>query len=543
MKNKQTQNNQTPKKAVIYARYSSSNQREESIEGQLRDCYEFARRNNLNVVGEYIDRALSGKSDKRPDFQRMMKDSERGYFEVVITWKMDRFTRSRYDAAIYKARLKKNDVQLLYAKEEIPEGPLGIVFESFMEGFAEYYSANLSENVKRGFYDSALDMKTLGQKVIGYKKDPNGRFQIDAGQAAVVVRIFEEYAAGERAKDIIARLNAEGHRTSRGGLFNKNSIRRILQNEKYIGVYEYEDIRYEDGIPAIVSRELFGKVQEMVEKNHTSPNQKAQVFLLTGKIKCGHCGEDMTGDGGTSHTGKTYAYYTCNKRKYDKSCDKERIPKEWIENIVIEELVKLLDTVGFIDTIAEKVYQYQQEGRDRSALHALEARQKENKKAIENVMTAIEAGIITPTTKTRLMELEAEAANIERGIVRESIVDPVLSEHTIIHFLELVRDSDRKDDLHRQRLIDMLLNSVFIYDDGHDDDGNKKGRLVLCMNFSDKGKPDKITLSIMEKAVFNGGARCSSSAPSAAVNGANLNHEKQLYFFKKVVAVVVYFKR
>ena len=495
---------------VIYARYSSSGQREESIEGQLRDCYEYARQNGLNIIGEYIDKAISGRSDKRPDFLRMIKDSERGLFEVVLTWKMDRFTRNRYDSALYKARLKKNGVQLLYAKESIPEGPVGIMIESIMDGYNEFYSANLSENVKRGFYDSALDLKTLGQTVIGYKKGTDGRFQIDEGQAAVVLRIFEEYAAGERAKDIYARLNAEGHRTSRGGLFNKNSIRRILQNEKYIGVYEYEDIRVEDGIPPIVSRELFGKVQEMVEKNHKSPNQKAQSFLLTGKLKCGHCGEDMTGDGGTSHTGKTYAYYTCNKRKYDKSCDKERAPKEWIENLVIDKLIEMLNTEGFIEMVADKAVEYQEQERDRTVLDALEVRKKDNEKAIANLMAAIEAGIITPTTKSRLMELEAESANIDRGIAREHIDDQTISHDFIMFFLERFRDADMSDEKHRARLLQTFVNSVYLYDDD---------KLVLCFNFTDEhGKISKVTLSIMEKAVFNGGSGGSIFTPSPAGN-------------------------
>ena len=241
--------------AVIYARYSSSGQREESIEGQLRDCHAYAKANGFTVVGEYVDKALTGKTDKRPDFQRMLRDSGRGVFKAVILWKMDRFARNRYDSAIYKAKLKKNGVRLYYAKESIPEGPEGIILESVMEGYAEYYSENLSQNIKRGNYDSALELKTLGLRVLGLRKGADGRFEIDPNTAPIVKRIFREYARGDRAKDIIARLNAEGYKTSHGGAFNKNSLRRILQNEKYIGVYSYKDIRVENGIPAIVSRE------------------------------------------------------------------------------------------------------------------------------------------------------------------------------------------------------------------------------------------------------------------------------------------------
>jgi len=363
---------------------------------------------------------------------------------------------------MYKAKLKRNGVQLLYAKEVIPEGSSGILLECMIEGFAEFYSASLSENVKRGFYDSALDRKTLGQKILGYKTGSDGRFHVDEGQAAVVRRIFEEYAAGERAKDIYARLNAEGHRTSRGGLFNKNSIRRILQNEKYIGVYEYEDIRDENGIPPIVDRELFGKVQNMVEINHASPNQKAQTFLLTGKLKCGHCGEDMTGDGGTSRSGKSYSYYTCNGRKYKRGCEKERAPKDWIEELVIEKLVEMLNTEGFIKMLADQAYEYQEREYDRSLLDSLESRKKENEKAIENILDNMEAGVISPSVKSRLIKLEAAAANIEKGIVKENMANPKLSHDAMIFFLERFRDADMEDEKHRARLFKTFLKNVFL---------------------------------------------------------------------------------
>lgn len=514
-------------RAVIYARYSSSGQREESIEGQLRDCCEFASKNGMNVIGEYIDKAISGKTDKRPDFQRMLRDSERGHFDAVIMWKMDRFARNRYDSAMYKYKLKKNGVRIYYAKETIPEGPEGIILESVMEGYAEYYSENLSQNVRRGLYDSALELKTLGQTVIGYKKGPDGRFAIDAGQAAVVRRIFEEYAAGERAKDIYERLNDEGYRTSRGGRFNKNSLRRILQNEKYIGIYQYEDIRVEGGIPAIIDRQLFDKVQTMIDKNHKHPAAKREQFLLTAKLFCGHCGAAMTGDAGTSHSGRVYSYYTCNNRKYGHTCEKERAAKDWIERIVIDALVQLVNSDDFINEVADRVMEYQERERDRSALHALEVRQKENEKAIANMLAAIEAGIVTPSTKSRLVELEAERASIDKGIARELIAEPTLERDQIVFFLERCRKGDAEDEAYRIMLVDTFLNSVFLYDDG---------RLVLTLNYS--GENSKVTLSTMKKAVFKGGADCSSFAPPSAPNGAILNQLPKLYFFKKIVAVV-----
>lgn len=123
-------------KAVIYARFSSDRQREESIEGQLRECKEYAERNGITIIGSYIDRALSAKTDNRPDFQRMIKDSAKGFFDLVLVWKLDRFARNRYDSAHYKAILKKNGVKVISATEAIAEDSTGILLESLLEGYA-----------------------------------------------------------------------------------------------------------------------------------------------------------------------------------------------------------------------------------------------------------------------------------------------------------------------------------------------------------------------------------------------------------------------
>ena len=513
--------------AVIYARYSSSGQREESIEGQIRECREFAGRNGLTVVGEYVDKALTGRTDKRPDFQRMLRDSERGIFKAVICWKMDRFARNRYDSAMYKYKLKKNGVRIFYAKESIPDGPEGIILESVMEGYAEYYSENLSQNIRRGYYDSAMELKTLGRKVLGLRKGPDGRFEIDPATAPVVRRIFEEYAAGEKAKDIINRLNEEGYRTVKGGLFNKNSIRRILQNEKYIGVYEYKDIRVEDGIPAIITRDLFDKCQAMLQRHHRAPAAKRDTsFLLTSKIFCGHCGEPMTGDGGTGKSGKVYYYYTCNGRRQHK-CKKERVSKDWIEQVVIEQLVTLVHSDAFINEVADRCMKYQEKEKDDSALRALETRQRENEKAINNMLAAIEAGIITPSTKTRLTELEAERARIEKGIARQLISDPSLDRDQVIYFLERFRDGDITDESYRVFLVDTFLNSVYLYDNN---------KLILLLNYT--GENSKVTLELVESAI-DAKLKSSGFAPMTALNGADLNTRYFLFFFDKVVGVMI----
>lgn len=167
-------------KAVIYARYSSDNQREESIEGQIRECTAFAEKNGITILRHYIDRAFSAKTDNRPEFQNMIKDSGKRLFDMVIVWKLDRFARNRYDSARYKATLKKNGVKVVSATEVISDGAEGIILESVLEGYAEYYSADLSEKVVQGMTENALKTKYNGGTLpIGYQIDSDQCFQLD----------------------------------------------------------------------------------------------------------------------------------------------------------------------------------------------------------------------------------------------------------------------------------------------------------------------------------------------------------------------------
>ena len=205
--------------AVIYTRYSSHNQRDCSIEQQVADCEIFARQNNLRVVKVYADRHLSGTTDNRPQFQQMLKDAAHGHWAYVICWKIDRFARNRYDSATYKFRLKKAGVRVLYAKESIPDGPEGILLESVLEGSAEYYSAALAQNIRRGMKYNAEQCKVnSGSIPFGYRKGPDGRFAIHEANAEVVREIFRKAAAGMSFVDIANDLNSQGRAVEQGQL-------------------------------------------------------------------------------------------------------------------------------------------------------------------------------------------------------------------------------------------------------------------------------------------------------------------------------------
>ena len=485
--------------AVIYARYSSHNQREESIEGQLRECHDFAVKNGLTVIKEYCDRALSGKTDKRPSFQKLIKDSEKGQFQAVITYAIDRFARNRYDSAIYKAKLKKHGVRVYYAKQPMPEGPEGIILESVMEGYAEYYSANLARNIKRGMYENALKCLSIGGNAIplGYSVE-NKKYVIDPIGSKIVKEIYQMYADGMSASKIITYCNEQGYKTSKGAEFNKNSLRTILQNDMYIGVYRCMDVVVPDGVPAIIDKELFAKVQDKRKRTvKTTARAKAKEdYLLTTKLFCGHCGSPMIGESGTSKSGKTYHYYKCAGRKNNKTdCTKKAEKKDWIEEIVTRYTANKVLTDENIDIIATRAIEIiEKEAADTSYLIGLQNELNEVEKKIRNLMNAIEQGIFTASTKERLEELEAIKKDVEGQIAREQIKKPSLTKEHIVFWLLKFKNGDINDIAYRRKIIDTFVNSVYLYDDG-----DKGRKLVITFNISGHNT-ETISCSDMESS-------------------------------------------
>ena len=480
--------------AVIYARFSSSNQREESIEGQLRVCHDYAKRHNMTVVGEYIDRAVSGTTDNRRDFQRLMNDAPKGNFSIVLVWKLDRFARNRYDSAMYKAKLKQAGVHIESVMEAVPEGPEGIILESLMEGLAEYYSANLSQNVKRGLYESALKRQTLGVKIYGLQKAVDGTYELDPERAPIVNRIFTEYASGIPAAVICEKLNAEGHRMLSGKPFGKDFVRRTVHNPKYKGVYQYEDIYYENGVPAIVTPELWEECQVMSKIHEQSPALKTCEggYLLTGKLFCGHCGTAMTGDSGTSSTGMTYRYYTCDERRHHR-CDKKRVRKEQIEETVLDIVRSVIMSDEFVTRFAENYEEWKQsKSLDmESPLASLEKRQKEVESEISNLISAIAKGVDPAILNGRINELTTLKKDIECGIAEIRMQKPDLTKDDVEWLLKSYRSGFTNSEVWNNIAIKKFLKAVYLFDDG-------RIKLVLGVD-SDSEESENITLEYLEK--------------------------------------------
>lgn len=395
---------------------------------------------------------------------------------------LDRFARNRYDSAIYKAKLKRNGVKIFYAKQPMPDTPEGIILESVLEGYAEYYSENLARSIKRGLKENALHGIAMGSPVLGYKIGNDRQYEIDPVGAKAVRTIFTMYAEGKSKTQIVNWLNEHGFKTSRGNAFNKNSLSRILRNDKYIGVYRYDDVVLEDAVPPIIDKTLFDKVQATFRHNYTARAKAKAIedYLLTTKVFCGHCGEPMVGESGTSKTGKVHHYYKCVNRKRKHNCEKKVEKKEWLERIVVEFTVQQVLTDENIEKISTRAMELiEKEFQDTSVLIGLQERLKETNKRIKNLMSAIEQGIITPTTKERLEELEEEHRDLEGQIAREEMKKPLLTKERIMYWLESFKRGDIEDVEYQRRIIDTLVNSVYVYDDG-----DKGRKLVLTFNIS-----------------------------------------------------------
>ena len=469
--------------AVIYARYSSDSQREASIEGQLRDCKDYAEKNGITVVGTYIDRAYSAKTDDRPDFQRMIKDSGKKIFDVVLVWKLDRFARNRFDAVNYKYQLEKNGVHLVSAMEPISQGPEGIMVESMLIGMAEYYSAELALKVARGERENALQCKYNGGMVpLGFTIGKEDRlYHIDPETAPIVQEIFTRYADGEPAEKIAASLNERGLRTRTGKPFVKNSFFQIFRNRRYIGEYRYKDIVTPGGIPAIVDEDLFNRVQQRFEQNkiaHGRPAKEDVSYLLTTKLFCGKCGTLMGGESGTSHMGNTYYYYKCgNAKRHGKAhCDLKAIRKEPLERFVVDTAIKVIFSDEIIERLIDLIMEAQQQ--ENTRLPVLKDQLRDTEKRLANLLEAIEQGILTPTTKQRLDELEARKEALNTSILEEELKKPVLTREWMRFWFEKFRKGDMRDMEHQRQIIDTFVNSVYVFDD----------RVVLNFNFTDDSK-------------------------------------------------------
>lgn len=455
---------------VIYARYSSHAQKDASIEQQIEQCQLYALSHNISIVETYADHAVSGKTDRRAAFQKMLRDAEKGMFNCVIAWKSNRMGRNMLQAMQNEAKLNDLGVRVLYTEESFDDTAAGRFALRSMMNVNQFYSENMAEDIRRGMRDNAMQCKvTNGSLPFGYTHDKDLKYILDPLRAEIVREIFRRVAEQESFADIAADLNARGIRTARNGLWNKNSFHVMLHNERYTGVYIFQDIRVEGGIPQIIDKGLFQRVQRTLHIRKRSWHRRPENgdYQLTGKLFCGHCKRPMIGTSGTSKNGCTYFYYTCQGRRFPGTaikCTKENVRREFIEQTIASAIKQYVLRDETIEWIADRTVEYLNRSKEQTKIGMLEKQLSENKRVLQNLMNAIEQGLLTETMKARLLELEKEQAVLRMKLEDEKAHWNRFPRNDILSAIELYRNGNLEDIKYQGNLFNTFLVSAYLYD-------------------------------------------------------------------------------
>lgn len=481
------------KTAIAYSRFSSDNQREESIDAQLRAIKEYAERNGYVLLKTYSDEAKSATTDNRPQFQQLFKDIKTNSYDVLIVHKLDRFARDRFDSANYRHKLKESGMKLVSVLENLDGSPESIILESVLEGMAEYYSKNLAREVMKGLKETAYQGKhTGGVPPLGYDVDNEGNYHINPKESLLVKRIFEMYALGKSYREISEILNAEGCKTKIGKQFTKYSFHDLLRNEKYKGIYvfnktapkaangtrnyhktksEEDVIRIDGGMPVLVELALWNEVNKIMMGNKRSGAKKAKrVYLLSGIIYCGECNSPMSGN--TRNCGRNkdeYSTYDCNRRKREKTCIAKSINKDYVENMVLDYLINEFFTEENVEQLSQKLYNFslEQLSTADSELPALKKELSGLSSEKENIIDAMIKTGVTDWLDQRALQVRDRMEYLQGRIdylekkQNMNILDP----DKIKSYLLKDRDIKNKSLEGQKAVIQTYVEKVFVYHD------------------------------------------------------------------------------
>lgn len=475
-------NKQYIRKAVAYARFSSNNQREESIDAQLRVISDYCERENIQLVDIYSDEAQSAKTDNRDDFKNMTDAIFKGNYDIdaVLVHKFNRFARNKYDSALYKKRLRDIGIKVVSVTQPIDDSPEGRILESLIEAMDEYYSENLALEVKKGMLENALKGKhTGGGKLLGLSVDDEGYYYPDEN-APIIYRIFKEYADGVPKTQIVERLNREGYRNQYGRKFNTRTITDLLQNEKYIGNFIYnhtqtEVIRLEGIIKSpIIDEDLWERVQKL-RKDANKPKHRKRKYLMTGKLRCGVCGFTYCGSGAKKRNknGDMSAYYKCQgKIKNQNGCTNPSLNKDYYEKLVIDTITKSVLTDNAIDEIAVSVTTQLERERKKPLIPTAKLRNQLDKvkdKQARLMELYLDGGMERKVLDEKNNALKEERKHIEEQIERNlyleqsNILDVQDIKNMILEFREELKNNPDFD--FAQVVFNTFVDSIVVYPD------------------------------------------------------------------------------
>ena len=394
------------KSAVIYARFSSSGQREASIDDQVRVCTEWCKSNGYRVVKSYCDYAISGRTDDRPQFQEMILNAPES--DIVLVYMMDRFSRDIYDAPIYKKKLRDKGVKVMSATEAMPDGPEAILMESLYEAMAAMESAHISRRVKRGMEGNARKCLHNGVSVFGYDFTEDGYYRVNEAEADLVREAFARRREGESFNSIGNDFARRGVVTSHHHPCRGQMIQKMLKNEKYIGVYKFGDVRVEGGVPAIVSTEDFMAVQGM--RGHNGPHAGHHDYALSGRAFCAECGHRLNGTTASGKGGVRYHYYRCpyGHTGYLRS--------SVLEGVISGRLREMLSTREVAEDVARTFADYASDGDAALRLDIARKSLESATRGLENLSRAVEEGMPYSEVRDRMDGLRAQRSRAEADV-------------------------------------------------------------------------------------------------------------------------------
>ncbi len=439
---------------------------------------------------------MTGTNDNRPDFQRMIKDSSNKLWDYVIVYKLDRFSRNKYETTIHKHTLSNNGVKVLSAMENIPDTPEGIILESLLEGMNQYYSAELSQKVQRGLNESYIKgLFTGGVQIYGYKVVEK-RNVIDEDEAKIVREIFSKFAQGFTGADIANDLKSRDIRTKNGNLINAKKIYKIIRNVKYTSKVQHGDNIYTNIYPAIVDETIWQKVQTIrnAYKHAQVRKQDSYNYLLSGKLYCGYCKHKMVGEVGKEiNKISKYRYYTCltKRRRKTENCSMQTNRKEELEKEVMNITWKVLSNNNNLKKIAQKIMLCQSERNEEEAkIKALEINREKLLKASQNLISAVELGIVTEQTRVRLKELERQIAEHDIAIEQEKQkAMTFLTEDMIIDYFKKIICGDIENFDVQKQIVKTFIREIILYNDA----------IVIVYNFID----NRLTKNVVPDDIEN----------------------------------------
>lgn len=504
------------KRGVIYARFSSHSQSDQSIETQIEIVSNFFATQGIKLVGIYQDKARSArfKTEQRYDLMRLMNDAYKGDFDIVGVYDFKRWFRNEREDIKYENLLNENGIELLSATNPLPEHRLAAkLLRSIGRVINQEESDVLSERVSDGLNTNVANGKMIGGSITwGYKMNNQVKYEINEETAEYVRYVFDSYLSGMTMNEIRESLNKKGITNSSGKPFNHNQhISKILHNDRYIGVFTYKGIKHNDYIPAIISDDTFYKVQEKLILNK-GPADRARNkgdYLLSGKLYCGCCNRLMHGMSGTSKAKKAYYYYKCPNDK----CSMKNKGKDFIENLVVDVSVKYILEYERLDELVDLIVvaSNTKELTDDKIIENLENQERILKQEIKNMIDAIKKGLFSDIIMDELNDSQHRLRMIshELGVAKNKRPLPLERDHVLFwfnHFLgkEIIDESQKRN------ILDIFIHKVIMTND----------EVTISYNISDKSA-DKSILEINKTVIFyKDGSTKSDNVFAAVINGA-----------------------